>query len=106
MAALSVIAILALQFLVCLAVIAFFRRSPHGLGLWTRVIAPVASLIGLAGGLYLVIANLSLLAGSDSAIVAAFPMLVVGCGVTGAAIALRLRVRNPSLYAGLGRVFD
>jgi len=54
----------------------------------------------------LVNANLSLLAGSESLIVASFPIVIVAVGFLGAAFAHRIRRRSPELYANLGRAFE
>ncbi|MFT4014578.1 MAG: APC family permease [Paracoccus sp. (in: a-proteobacteria)] len=96
--AIAVIGILSVQILVSFAIIAWFRRNPHGLGPWARLVAPLLALAGLV----LVIANLPLLAGSDSPIVWSFPWIVVAFGLLGAAYAVFLRNRRPALYAALG----
>ena len=101
--AVAVIGILSIQILVSVAIIAWFGREPHGLGIWTRVIAPLIALAGLSIGLGLVIRNLPLLAGTDSAIVWAFPWLVAATAAIGALYALFLRNRRPALYAALGQ---
>ena len=101
--AVAVIGILSIQILVSVAIIAWFGREPHGLGIWTRVIAPLIALAGLSIGLGLVIRNLPLLAGTDSAIVWAFPWLVAATAAIGALYALFIRNRRPALYAALGQ---
>ena len=97
------IGILSIQVLVSIAIVAWFSRNPHGLSLWTRVIAPLVALAGIAGGLGLVIVNLPLLAGTDSAIVWSFPWLVAATAAAGVLYALILRNRRPELYAALGQ---
>jgi len=106
MSALAVIGILAVQALVCVAIISYFRKAQHGHGVWTTTIAPALALLGLLGALMLVNANLSLLAGSESLIVASFPIVIVAVGFLGAAFAHRIRRRSPELYANLGRAFE
>ncbi|MGG7519572.1 APC family permease [Allorhizobium undicola] len=106
MAALSVIGILAVQIMVCLAVVMFFRKMENRPDVWKVLVAPLVSLIGLAGGLLLVIGNLSLLAGSDSMIVQAFPYLMLLVGLVGAAFALQIKGSRPELYAALGKAFE
>ncbi len=101
--AIAVIGILSIQILVSVAIVAWFARNPHGLSLWTRVVAPLLAMAGIAMGLCLVILNLPLLAGTDSAIVWSFPWLVVATAATGALYALFLRNRRPALYAALGQ---
>lgn len=100
--AIAVIGILTVQILVSFAIIAWFGRNRHGLGLWSRIIAPGIALAGLAVGLVLVIANLPLLAGTDSPIIWSFPWIVAGFGLIGAGYAAFLRSRRPALYATLG----
>lgn len=100
--AIAVIGILSVQMLVSVAIIAHFRRHREDLGLWTRLIAPGIALVGLGTGLGLVIANLPLLAGSDSPLIWSFPPLVLAFGLIGAAYAAFLRSRRPALYAALG----
>lgn len=99
----AVIGILAVQMLVCVAIIAYFRRQPQGQGLLTRLIAPLAALLGLTLLLVLVISNLPLLAGTDSRAIWALPALVLATGLAGAGFALILRRRKPALYAALGQ---
>jgi amino acid transporter len=106
MSALSVIGILAVQGLVCVAIVMFFRKTPSRHGVWTTVIAPVVAFIGLVGALGLVIANLSLLSGSESLIVKAFPYGVALVGLAGAGFALRVKSSRPDLYATLGKAFE
>ena len=60
---LAVIAIVFVEALVCLAVIAFFRREGGG-NAWNGLIAPILALIGLLVGLYLLIYRFGLLAGT------------------------------------------
>ncbi|MQB41194.1 APC family permease [Rhizobium sp. ICMP 5592] len=106
MAALATIGILAVQVLVCVAIILFFRKTKNGLSLWKTLIAPLISLLGLLGALGLVSANLSLLSGSESLIVASFPYLIALVGLLGAAFAVWLKSSRPTLYASLGKVFE
>ena len=63
--AVAVVAIVLVEFLVCLAVIAFFHReNPGDVGLWKRMIAPILAAVGLASGLYLLMSRFGLLAGT------------------------------------------
>jgi amino acid transporter len=106
MSALAVIGILAVQALVSVAILLFFRKVKTGYSLWTTVIAPSLGLIGLLGALGLVINNLSLLSGSESLVVKAFPTLIVLVGLLGAAFAIKIRKAKPALYASLGKAFE
>lgn len=106
MSALAVIGIVAVQALVSVAIIAFFRKNRTGYGLWTTLVAPALALAGLVGSFLLVSANLSLLSGSESLLVASFPYLMILAGFAGAAFALRLKRTRPELYTSLGKVFE
>lgn len=106
MSALAGIGILSIQVLVSVAIIFYFRRDPDGHGLFTTVFAPLVSLVGLIGALCLLISNLSLLSGSDSPIVAAFPYAIALIGLGGVAFAYRIKAKRPDLYAGLGRMLE
>ncbi|WEZ85351.1 APC family permease (plasmid) [Rhizobium sp. 32-5/1] len=106
MSALAVIGILAVQVLVSIAVILFFRKRATVHSVWTTTIAPGLSLFGLLGALALVTANLSLLSGSESLIVKAFPYFIVGIGLLGAAFAMRVKKISPDVYASLGKAFE
>jgi len=101
--AVAVIGILSIQILVSVAILAWFSKNPHGLSLWTRVVAPLLAVAGITAGLCLVIVNLPLLAGTDSAIVWSFPWLVAATAALGTLYAAFLRTRRPALYAALGQ---
>ena len=66
MSGISVIAIVAIEILVSLAVLAYFSKQPGG-NLWKTKVSPVASIVLLAGGLYLLMSRFSLLAGTVAA---------------------------------------
>ncbi|MBT9383367.1 APC family permease [Pseudooceanicola sp. CBS1P-1] len=106
MAGLAVLAILATQILVSASVIRFFRRQSHNRSALVVLVAPALATLGLAAAFLLVGSNISMLTGSDSLIVLAFPVLVIATGAVGALIALGVKARNPALYAGLGRSLD
>jgi amino acid transporter len=67
MSATAVIAIVLVEILVSVAVIAFFAKNKLDEGIFTRVIAPVLAALGLAFGLYLLMSRFSLLAGTTAA---------------------------------------
>jgi len=106
MAALAGIGILLVQALVSVAIIRFFRKTKNSHGAWTTMIAPALALVGLLGSLVLVSANLSLLSGSESMLVKAFPYLMVLVGLGGALFAMQIKKSKPALYASLGKVFE
>jgi amino acid transporter len=64
--AVSVVAIVFVEVLVCLAVIKYFMGKP-GVSLWTRLISPVLAVVGLVYGEYLLMSRFGLLAGTSQA---------------------------------------
>jgi len=66
MSGLAVIAIVLVEILVSIAVIAFFAKNADGEGIFTRVIAPALGLVGLTFGLYLLMSRFALLAGTTA----------------------------------------
>jgi amino acid transporter len=60
----AVLAIVFVEILVSVAVIAFFSRHPGEASLWASVIAPLLSILGLTVGLWLLASRFGLLAGT------------------------------------------
>jgi amino acid transporter len=63
--AMAVVAIVLVEILVCLSVIAFFAREGGG-GVWQTMIAPALAALGLALGEYLLMSRFGLLAGAEA----------------------------------------
>jgi hypothetical protein len=103
MSALATIGIIAVQILVATSVIAFFARDHRDASIVHRLIAPLVSVVALGACLVLVVRNLSVLSGSDSAFVAMFPYFLLAIGALGIRAALRLKRSDPDLYRELGR---
>jgi amino acid transporter len=61
---LAVVAIVLVEFLVCMAVVAFFRRHPGDANVWKSVVAPILAALGLLMGEYLLMSRFGLLAGT------------------------------------------
>ncbi len=61
---LAVVAIVFVEFLVCLAVVSFFRQNNTGNNVFTTTIAPILAAIGLVVGEYLLMSRFGLLAGT------------------------------------------
>jgi hypothetical protein len=97
------IGILVLQIMVCLSVIVFFWRYPRDVGIYGRLVAPAASLLGIGLCLVLMVMNLSLLSSSESYLINALPIIVAGLLVTGFLVATWMRQAHPKIYANLGR---
>jgi amino acid transporter len=97
------IGILVMQIMVCLAVLVFFSRDARDVDLYSRCIAPAVSLLGLSLCLILMVANLSLVSGSESWVVDTLPALVIALLVTGFILTAWMRQSRPLVYANLGR---
>ncbi len=63
---LAVLAIVLVEILVSIAVIAYFTRTKEDKRVWNTIIAPVLAIIGLAVGMYLLMSRFGLLGGSDT----------------------------------------
>jgi amino acid transporter len=63
MSGISVIAVVAIEILVSLAVLRYFSKVP-GANLWKTKVAPMLSIVLLLGGLYLLMARFNILAGT------------------------------------------
>jgi amino acid transporter len=61
---LAVIAIVVVEILVSVAVIAYFRRTGEDRRVWHTVVAPALAAVGLLIGLYLLVSRFGLLAGT------------------------------------------
>jgi len=92
--------------MVSIAVIVFFRKNTHGIGVWHRLVAPALSAAGLGACLILMASNLALVSGSESRIVNCFPSLLALIGAIGFGFAIWVRSRRPEVYAVLGRAFE
>ena len=64
---LAVLAIVLVEILVSVSVIAFFRRTRLDTRVWQTIIAPVLAIIGLGVGMYLLMSRFGLLAGTVKA---------------------------------------
>jgi amino acid transporter len=62
--AVAVIAIVIVEILVSISVIAYFRRTKEDTRVWHTMIAPILAVIGLALGLYLLMSRFALFAGT------------------------------------------
>jgi amino acid transporter len=102
MVAPGILAVIVLQALCVIAVVVFFRIDrDNGLSLWATVVAPLASLLGLAVATWLVAKNFELLTGrADWVNVLLLAVLPVGFGA-GVITTWRIRHRDPDRYAKL-----
>ncbi|MFK8399965.1 APC family permease [Pseudomonas sp. BGr12] len=103
-AAPATIGILAVQCLAAISVIGFFRVDKRDTTLWQRSIAPFTSFLILATCLYLVVVNMSLLTGVDSALNWILPMLIFVAGLAGAVYGQWMKFKEPERYRVLSSV--
>lgn len=94
--------IIALQAAASLAVVAFFR-SRRGRHWWREFLAPTIGFIGLFSAFVLAFVNYPTLTGSTSLIVNSVPLTLIAAAVAGVIVALILRRRKPTTYAGIAR---
>lgn len=97
---LGTLGVIALQAAAALSVVAFFWRRQDRSVLRT-VVAPGIGFVGLATGLVLAGTHYSTLTGSDSAVVNAVPVVLILAAAAGVVVALRIRRRDPAVYAGI-----
>ncbi|MCF7549703.1 APC family permease [Pseudonocardia sp. WMMC193] len=101
---LGVLGILAVQGLVCVAIIRFFLvKARDGFHWFGTLVAPVIGGLAMVGACYLLIANRDTLAAAEDApFVTAIPWVVLVVFVLGMVTAWYFRAKRPAVYAGLG----
>lgn len=100
------VGILMIQILVSLSVVVYFSRDDRGTSIWRRAAAPGLSAIALSVCLYLMVSNIAYVAGTESPVVKAFPLIVAGLMVLGVIFANWLKANRPEVYENLGKIFD
>jgi amino acid transporter len=97
-----------LMTLVSIAVIMYFRRDPRGVGIGSRVIAPVLATLALGTIFILILTNFDVLLGQteSNAVSYILPAIVVVPGIAGVIWGLVLRRSKPELYSRLGHGND
>jgi hypothetical protein len=101
---LGVLGILAVQALVCIAIIRYFRTTARDdFRWWSTLIAPILGCVAMVGACYLLVSNRTTLAGAtDVPFITLLPWSVLAMFVAGVVIALVMRARQPARYADLG----
>ncbi|GAA4844107.1 APC family permease [Actinomycetospora corticicola] len=101
---LGVLGILAVQALVCVAIVRYFLTTGRdGFNVLTTLIAPVVGCAAMVGACYLLVSNRAELAAAEGVpFITVLPYVPVAIFVVGVVIALVLRARRPAVYAGLG----
>ena len=93
-----------LMALTALAVVGFLRTKAGEYSLWTRVIAPGLSAVGLLALFVAIVINFNVLIGAEGTTVLSWllPAIVLVPGLIGTIWAVVLRSSSPGLYAGIG----
>ncbi|WP_018330659.1 APC family permease [Actinomycetospora chiangmaiensis] len=101
---LGVLGILAVQALVCVAIIRYFLTTGRdGFNVLTTLVAPVVGCAAMVGACYLLVDNRAALAAAEGVpFITLLPYVPVVIFAVGVVIALVLRTRRPEVYAGLG----
>lgn len=101
---LGVLGILAVQALVCVAIIRYFLTTARdAFHWWTTLVAPLVGGAAMVGACYLLVNNRATLSGAAGApFITLLPWVVVAMFLAGVVIALVMRTRHPNRYAGLG----
>jgi amino acid transporter len=102
----TAIGILIIQILVSVSVVAFFNRDARGVSLCQRLIAPAISVVALAICLYLLVANIQYVSGSESPVVKSFPLIIGLLIVAGIVLANWLKSARPQIYSNLGKILN
>ena len=97
--ALGSMSILVLQMAVSVAVICFFIKNKNlPVSFWSKLLAPAISSIGMLCVLYLVIAHLDILSGSNSPAIYSLPISLLLIIILAFLYGLMLKHKNASLY--------
>ncbi|MGK9149310.1 APC family permease [Plantibacter flavus] len=93
-----------LMAIVSAAVVGYFRRDARGVGIGSRLVAPILSGVLLLGVFALIIVNFPVLLGQvePDATTVVLPALVIVPGLVGVLWGLRLRRTRPEVYARIG----
>ena len=98
-------AIIILELVTSISVVAFFRRSRQDADTtkWHTLVAPTIAALGLGLVIILAIANFTTLIGSSTSVAVVLQILTWGVIVTGIVVALINRKYRPAVYHRIGR---
>lgn len=89
------------------AVIGFFRRDGQGLGVFTRIVAPLIAGLGLVAVFVLILVNFDVLIGSESPLlVTVMPGIILASGALGLVRGEYLRRRRPDVFRAAAEDLD
>ncbi|GAB3119770.1 APC family permease [Glaciibacter psychrotolerans] len=97
-----------LMAVVSVAVIGYFRRDGRGVGVGSRLVAPIISALALAVVFVLILMNFDVLLGQAEPDFTTFllPALVILPGIIGVIWGFRLRATKPNVYRQIGHGTD
>jgi amino acid transporter len=98
--------ILIVMAITSLAVIVYFRRTPHEESTWSTVIAPALGFLGLLTLIVITSFYFPLLVGGSMALGIFFQLLVVVAAVLGYVLAAIWKRRKPQVYNAIGGQID
>ncbi|WP_319449831.1 MULTISPECIES: APC family permease [unclassified Mycobacterium] len=101
---LGVLGLLAIQALVCVAIIRYFRvKAPEAFSPWATLIAPLLGAAAMVAAVVILLINRTTLSGAgDAMFVRALPWVIGGLFVIGVVTAAVFRQRAPQRYAAIG----
>ncbi|MCZ7497374.1 APC family permease [Agrobacterium rhizogenes] len=102
------LAVIVVQFIVSLAVIGYFNRIGRSgpLDWWKTILAPILGAIAQAVVVWLLLENITFLAGSEIMVVKLIPLYVAIIALAGFGYALWLRNSDRSRYDMIGQLHD
>lgn len=101
---LGVLGLLAIEALVCVAIIRYFRvKAPEAFSPWATLVAPLLGAVAMVAAVVILLINRTTLSGAgDAMFVRALPWVIGGLFVIGAVTAAVFRQRAPQRYAAIG----
>ncbi|MGV8953239.1 MAG: APC family permease [Cypionkella sp.] len=103
-AGVGTMAMLLLMAIASISILVYLNRSPGPETLWSRRVAPVMGLVGLAAITVYASLNFEMLVGASPTLATAFLVAIYAIFVGGVLLALRWRRTRPDCYARIGRL--
>lgn len=97
-----------LMAIVSVAVIGYFRRDNHDVGIISRIVAPTIAFLALGSVWVLILVNFNVLLdqAEPNALTFILPAVVIVPGIAGVAWGMRIKKSRPEVYARIGRGAD
>ena len=102
------LAVIAVQLVVSIAVIGYFNRIGRDSAgdWWKTMLAPALGALAQAVVIFLLLRNLTLLAGADVLVIKLIPVFVAAIAAIGYVYALWLRSSDPGRFETIGQLHD